>query len=197
MGSPALMRIVDRQPPHSAHRRCVPSRPDKTQSLRVVSSQAIRPMDLEKRPHTDRRMQEDVHRNSSYKTKLAAREISLRSWLCLLCSERKLPRVHCRDDVLWTLLMDLYLVYLVIRAVLRVTKGGELLQIADVKFSGRSRRSTEVFNLSEWQRLAMTRNPIVECGRWVREPHPSARSRKIQMMAQRADKHSAGVSYQV
>ena len=108
---------------------------------------------------------------------LAAREISLRSWLCLLCSEQKLPRVHCRDDVSWTLLVDLYLVYLVTRHGLRVTKGGELLQIADVKCSGRSRRATEVFNLSEWQRLAKTRNPIVECGRWVREPHPSARAR--------------------
>ena len=177
MGTPALMRIVDRQPPHSAHRRCVSSRPDKTQSLRVVSSQAIRPMDLEKRPHTDRRMQEDVHRNSSYKTKLAAREISLRSWLCLLCSEQKLPRVHCRDDVLSTLLVDLYLVYLVIRKGLRVTKGGELLQIDDVKFSGRSRRGSEVFKLLEWQRLTKTINPIVEWSSRVREPHPSARAR--------------------
>ena len=59
--------------------------------------------------------------NADGRAVLAAREISLRSWLCLLCSEQKLPRVHCRDDVLWTLLVDLYLVYLVIREGLRVT----------------------------------------------------------------------------
>ena len=69
------------------------------------------------------------------------------------------------------------LVYLVIRKGLRVTKGGELLQIADVKFSGRSRRGAEVFKLLEWQRLTKTINPIVEWSSRVREPHPSARAR--------------------
>ena len=119
--------------------------------------------------------------NADGRAVLAAREISLRSWLCLLCSEQKLPRVHCRDDVLWTLLVDLYLVYLVIREGLRVTKGGEPLQIADVKFSGRTRRAAEVVSLSEWQRLAKTRNPIVECGGRVRDSSMIGVCRSMQL----------------
>ena len=53
---------------------------------------------------------------------LFLRQISQRSWLCLLGHDQRLPSVESRDDVLWRLLVDLYLVYLIVREGLRVTK---------------------------------------------------------------------------
>ncbi len=110
-------------------------------------------------------------------------ELSVAGWLVVLNRQQKLPDVEDRPFAVLSLVVDLFLTYLIVREGLRVCKdSAHAFALGDVAFPPtRNRRVAEPLGLLEFIRVAMTRNPVIESLGKVKDTTATGVCRKLQL----------------